>query len=47
VLDWAEIPGLPAALVFVEVAYVDCNAQPLEGRPDTYQLSLAGILALP
>jgi maltose alpha-D-glucosyltransferase/alpha-amylase len=41
VLDWAEFPGLPAALVFIEVTYADCNDQPSEETHDTYQLPLA------
>ncbi|HEX3571455.1 MAG TPA: maltose alpha-D-glucosyltransferase [Acidobacteriaceae bacterium] len=34
VLDWAEFPGITAALVFLEVTYTD-------GIPDLYQLPLA------
>jgi maltose alpha-D-glucosyltransferase/alpha-amylase len=44
ILDWAELPGLPAALVFVEVTYADSNASnaaSLDEKPDTYQLPLA------
>jgi maltose alpha-D-glucosyltransferase / alpha-amylase len=34
ILDWVELPNLPAALVFLEITYAD-------GDPDTYQLPLA------
>jgi maltose alpha-D-glucosyltransferase/alpha-amylase len=34
ILDWVELPAIPAALVFLEIAYAD-------GEPDTYQLPLA------
>ena len=34
VLDWVELPAVPAAIVFVEVAYA-------EGDSDTYQMPLA------
>ena len=39
ILDWAELTGLPAALVFVEVTYADSTLSQLP--PDLYQLSLA------
>ncbi|HEY4378804.1 MAG TPA: maltose alpha-D-glucosyltransferase [Acidobacteriaceae bacterium] len=34
ILDWVELPHLPAAIVFIQVTYA-------EGDPDTYQLPLA------
>jgi maltose alpha-D-glucosyltransferase/alpha-amylase len=34
ILDWVELPNLPAAIVFLQIAYT-------EGDPDTYQLPLA------
>ena len=34
ILDWVELPSLPAAIVFIQIAYT-------EGDPDTYQLPLA------
>ena len=34
VLNWAELPGTTAAMVFIEITYV-------EGAPDQYQLPLA------
>jgi maltose alpha-D-glucosyltransferase/alpha-amylase len=38
VLDWIELPGIPAALVFIEITYADSVDG---GVPDTYQLPLA------
>jgi maltose alpha-D-glucosyltransferase/alpha-amylase len=38
ILDWVELPGIPAAIVFIEIAYADAA----DGAPpDTYQLPLA------
>jgi maltose alpha-D-glucosyltransferase / alpha-amylase len=38
ILDWVELPGISAALVFIEITYADS----VEGAPpDTYQLPLA------
>jgi maltose alpha-D-glucosyltransferase/alpha-amylase len=38
ILDWFELPGIPAAILFIEVAYADSA----DGNaPDTYQLPLA------
>ena len=34
ILDWVELPNIPAAIVFIEITYA-------EGDPDTYQLPLA------
>ena len=34
IVDWAELAGIPAALVFLEITYAD-------GAPDLYQLPLA------
>ena len=34
ILDWVELPAIPAALVFLEITYTD-------GTPETYQLPLA------
>jgi maltose alpha-D-glucosyltransferase/alpha-amylase len=34
ILDWVELPNLPAAIVFIQIAYA-------EGDPDIYQLPLA------
>ncbi len=34
ILDWVELPGTPAAIVFTQITYA-------EGDPDTYQLPLA------
>jgi len=39
ILDWVELPGIPAAIVFLEVTYAD--AASLEATPDVYQLPLA------
>ena len=39
ILDWAELPALPAALVFVEVTYADTATS--QQPPDIYQLPLA------
>jgi maltose alpha-D-glucosyltransferase/alpha-amylase len=38
ILDWVELPGIPAAIVFIEIAYAD---SPDGAQPDTYQLPLA------
>jgi maltose alpha-D-glucosyltransferase / alpha-amylase len=34
ILDWVELPNLPAAIVFIQITYTD-------GDPDIYQLPLA------
>jgi maltose alpha-D-glucosyltransferase / alpha-amylase len=39
VLDWVELPGILAAIVFLEITYADSAA--LEAQPDVYQLPLA------
>jgi len=39
ILDWAELPALPAALVFVELTYADAATS--QQPPDLYQLLLA------
>ncbi len=39
VLDWVELPGIPAAIVFLEISYAD--AASVDAKPDVYQLPLA------
>ena len=41
VLDWVELPGIPAALTFLEISYSDTPEQTATARPDVYQLPLA------
>jgi maltose alpha-D-glucosyltransferase/alpha-amylase len=39
VLDWVELPGIPAAIAFLEVGYAD--GADGEAKPDVYQLPVA------
>jgi maltose alpha-D-glucosyltransferase/alpha-amylase len=39
ILDWVELPGIPAAIVFIEITFSDAASS--DSPPDTYQLPLA------
>jgi maltose alpha-D-glucosyltransferase/alpha-amylase len=39
ILDWVELPGIPAAIVFIEITLSDAASS--GSPPDTYQLPLA------
>jgi maltose alpha-D-glucosyltransferase/alpha-amylase len=41
ILDWVELPGLPAAIVFIEITYADTASSDSNAPSDTYQLSIA------
>jgi maltose alpha-D-glucosyltransferase/alpha-amylase len=43
ILDWVELPTIPAAIVFIEITYADAapDSHSNPGRPDVYQLPLA------
>jgi maltose alpha-D-glucosyltransferase/alpha-amylase len=38
ILDWVELPNIPAAIVFIEISYADAAPN---SSPDVYQLPLA------
>jgi maltose alpha-D-glucosyltransferase/alpha-amylase len=39
ILDWVELPGIPAVIVFIEITFSDAASS--DSPPDTYQLPLA------